>query len=160
VIVVVAFELTAAWGTVIGAAAAIAGGVLAAIYTSRRTRSLALELRALERQDEGLRLVAPLVSEIEGRMTMWYGIATGGTDTTVTQASAEATEFRARLTALNNEQLSWRIRDDAVRERIERLREVLLACGAGNTTDSSEVALVVYAAISLNDTIKGAFSRI
>src|SRR5262245_53406070 len=68
---------------------------------SRRRRSLAFELRAIERQDDGLRRFASLVSKIEGRMTTWYGIATGGTVETVAHASTEASDFGMRLATLN-----------------------------------------------------------
>jgi hypothetical protein len=100
-------------------------------------------------------MLAPLVSEIEGRMSDWRDQMEGG-DETYAQAAAEAGEFRGRLSVLAQHELSWRIRDEAVTERIQRLREVLLLCTANNQTNSSEVSLVVYTAIDLNDFIKRA----
>jgi hypothetical protein len=149
-----AFEITPGIATVIGALAAIMGGFLAALYTSRRTRRLALELRAIERQDEGLRMLAPLVNEIIGRIGMWREQSATRPEEPFAQAAAEAAEYQGKLRLLAEQELSWRLRDDSVLDAVKVLRELLRDMGANNVTNVSEVTAAEYAAIELNDRIK------
>jgi hypothetical protein len=144
--VLVAFEITPGIATMIGAGAAIVGGLLAALYESRRTRQLALELRAIERQEEALRMLAPLTNEIAIRMGMWLGNVRGSPEQLISQPGGEGNEFQGQLNLMWERELSWRLRDEAVRASVMTLISALRQVGVAT---EQELSVVCEAAASL-----------
>jgi hypothetical protein len=86
-------------GPVIGGILAIIGGLLAAWWQSKRTGDVALTRRRLEREEEGLLHMAPLVGEDFARFRMWADQNGESTENPATQQqpAQEAAEFAGRL---------------------------------------------------------------
>jgi hypothetical protein len=128
-------------GTVIGGILAIIGGLLAAWRQSKRTEDVALTPRRLEREEEGLLQMAPLVGEIFIASECGQGPEreSPGSPATQQQPAQEAAEFAGRLRIEWDREASWRVHRPEVRSSVTPLVEALDACPSGGYASTDEI---------------------
>jgi hypothetical protein len=144
----------------VGGAAAILGGLRAARYESRQTRSLAIELRAQEREEEGLLQLGAILGDIETRMDGFHrDFMSDPTRASKTQRAAEAHADRTRLFNTWGTDLSLRIRDDGVTRAVVDLLNELGYVAGGGTTDQTELQRLLDAGVALRREMRRVLER-
>jgi len=141
--------------TLIGGGLAIIGGLLVALYQSRHTRRLAIQLRAQEREEEGLLRLGAIVGEVESQMsTHLWNFEHNPNIVSTNQPANEAEEMRSRLLEVWPQELAWKIRDEAVAKGVADLLTWLGGLAGGGSATQDELQRVVDASKALRMAIR------
>ena len=155
----IGFRITPGIATIIGAAAAIAGGLGAAYYQSRQTRRRAIQLRAQEREEAGLLRLGAMVAEIRPPMETYLWLDNQGHVRENPQPAAEAEQLRNRLLNLWEGELAWRIRDEAIGRGVADLLNKLGEVRSGGKATRVELQRAVDSCDALGKAIRGVLNR-
>jgi hypothetical protein len=141
--------------TLIGGGLAILGGLLVALYQSSHTRRLAIQLRAEEREEEGLLRLGAIVGEGKSQMSphLW-NFEHDPNSVSTDQAAAEAERMRSQLWEVWQQELAWKIRDKAVGEAVADLLTQLGGAAGGGSATQDELQRAVDASNALAKAIK------